>query len=61
MLRVTSRGMLTADVVMFPQEPIMPEKAEDQILEEALKDYKDYLALEQVILRDMGLLVDTDD
>ncbi|XP_046905383.1 dynein axonemal intermediate chain 3 [Hypomesus transpacificus] len=52
---------MEAEEMRKRMEPIMPEKAEDQILEEALKDYKDYLALEKVILKDMGLLVDTDD
>lgn len=43
-----------------PQEPIIPEKQVEQILEEAMKEYEDYLSLETVILKEMGLLPDTD-
>lgn len=36
----------------------MPEKLEEQIEEENLAHYKMYLAMEKVILKNMGLLSD---
>ncbi|KAL2089545.1 hypothetical protein ACEWY4_014233 [Coilia grayii] len=36
----------------------LPDKSMEQIEEEAHREYKDYLAMEKVILKDMGLLED---
>ncbi|XP_036377329.1 dynein intermediate chain 3, axonemal [Megalops cyprinoides] len=38
------------------QGSVTPDMVVEQIEEEALKEYQDYLALEKVILKDMGLL-----
>lgn len=40
------------------QQPVVPEKSLEQMEEEAQKEYEAYLAMEKVILKDMGLAED---
>ncbi|XP_026055614.1 dynein axonemal intermediate chain 3 [Carassius auratus] len=42
-------------------EPVMSLKQEEELEAEALKEYEQFLALEKVILRNMGLLSETED
>ncbi|XP_016418017.1 WD repeat-containing protein 63-like [Sinocyclocheilus rhinocerous] len=42
-------------------EPVMPLKQEEELEAEALKEYEQFLALEKVILKNMGLLTETED
>ncbi len=43
------------------QEPVMPLKQEEELEAEALKEYEQFLALEKVILKNMGLLTEPED
>ncbi|CAB1323949.1 unnamed protein product [Coregonus sp. 'balchen'] len=59
-MRAKEKKDCEAEELRRKMEPIIPEKQVAQILEEAMKEYEDYLSLETVILKDMGLLTDTD-
>lgn len=59
-MRAKEKKDSEAEELRKKTEPIIPEKQVEQILEEALKEYEDYLSLETVILKEMGLLPDTD-
>ncbi|XP_029489077.1 dynein axonemal intermediate chain 3 isoform X1 [Oncorhynchus nerka] len=59
-MRAKEKKDYEAEELRKKTEPIIPEKQVEQILEEAMKEYEDYLSLETVILKEMGLLPDTD-
>ncbi|XP_010900416.2 WD repeat-containing protein 63 [Esox lucius] len=60
-MRTKEKKNMDAEELRKKMEPNLQEKEEKQILEEAKKEYEDYLSLEKVILKDMGLLPDPDE
>ncbi|KAJ8408511.1 hypothetical protein AAFF_G00259250 [Aldrovandia affinis] len=55
-MRVKEKKEMDAEELRKKMEPAVPERVVEQIEEKSLKEYQDYLGLEKVMLKDMGLL-----
>ncbi|KAJ8278976.1 hypothetical protein COCON_G00060420 [Conger conger] len=59
-MRAKEKMEMDAEELRKKMESVVPETLVEQIAEKAQKEYQDYLALEKVILKDMGLLSEED-
>ncbi|XP_064189536.1 dynein axonemal intermediate chain 3 [Anguilla rostrata] len=59
-MRAKEKREMDAEELRKKMESVVPEMLVEQIEEKAQKEYQDYLALEKVILKDMGLLSEED-
>ncbi|KAJ8376399.1 hypothetical protein SKAU_G00069790 [Synaphobranchus kaupii] len=59
-MRAKEKREMDAEELRKKMESVVPEMLVEQIEEKAQKEYQDYLGLEKVILKDMGLLSEED-